>query len=223
MTERLYLASTSPARLALLRASGVEPTLISPGVDEDEAVAQEAGRLGRALTATEVVALLSRAKAEAVIGATIAGSPIDGFLLGGDSAFEIEGEVLGKPHTPEVAAARWRQMARVGHGVLHSGHHVIDHRGGRPHASHSETASARLTFADDIDEAEITAYVATGEPLKVAGAFTIDGRAAAFITSIEGTPSAVVGLSVPVLRGILKSHFGLGWHEFWNIDPTAGD
>jgi septum formation protein len=216
MPIRLYLASTSPARLSLLRAAGIEPILISPGVDEDEAVAQEEATLGRPLTAPETVTLLARAKAEAVIGQEVDGEPIDGFVLGGDSAFEIDGEVLGKPHVPEVAAARWRQMARTGHGVLHSGHHLIDHRGGRPHSGHSKHASAALRFADDLTEAEIAHYVASGEPLEVAGAFTIDGRAAAFITEIEGTPSAVVGLSVPVLRHLLRVHFGIEWHSLWN-------
>lgn len=217
MPVRLYLASTSPARLMLLRAAGIEPILISPGVDEDEAVAVEAARLGRPLGPVETVELLARAKAEAVVGATVDGEPIDGFVLGGDSAFEIEGEVLGKPHEPAVAVARWQQMARAGTGVLHSGHHLIDHRGGRPGAGHSAAASAALTFADDLADDEIAAYVATGEPLEVAGAFTIDGRAAAFITSIVGTPSAVVGLSVPVLRRLLVERFGVPWHELWNI------
>ncbi|AMM21734.1 septum formation inhibitor Maf [Frondihabitans sp. PAMC 28766] len=223
MTVRLYLASTSPARLALLRAAGIEPILISPGVDEDEAVAQEALTLGRDLTAVEVVTLLARAKAEAVIGALVDGEEIDGFILGGDSAFEIEGEVLGKPHEPLVATKRWRQMSRVGHGILHSGHHLIDHRGGRPHAGHSAAASAELTFADDLSDGEIARYVGTGEPLEVAGAFTIDGLASAFITSIVGTPSAVVGLSVPVLRGLLRSQFGVEWHELWNIPSAPSD
>ncbi|RKR73210.1 Maf family protein [Frondihabitans australicus] len=216
MTVRLYLASTSPARLSLLRAAGVEPVLISPGVDEEAAVAQEELTLGRRLTAVETVTLLARAKAEAVIGERVDGEEIDGFILGGDSAFEIEGQVLGKPHEPEIAAERWRQMARIGEGVLHSGHHLIDHRGGRPHAGHSQHASAHLTFADDLTEAEIAHYVASGEPLEVAGAFTIDGLAGAFISGITGTPSAVVGLSIPVLRDLFRSHFGIEWHRLWN-------
>jgi septum formation protein len=216
MTVRLYLASTSPARLSLLRAAGIEPVLISPGVDEDEAVAQESARLGRPLDATETVALLARAKAEAVVGSLVDGEPIDGFVLGGDSAFEIEGEVLGKPHAPDVATARWEQMIRRGAGILHSGHHLIDHRAGRPGRGASATASAALVFAGDVTDAEIAAYVASGEPLEVAGAFTIDGLAAAFIESIEGTPSAVVGLSVPVLRRLFREHFGIEWHALWN-------
>jgi len=217
MTVRLYLASTSPARLSLLRAAGVEPILISPGVDEDAAVAREEGSLGRPLTATETVALLARAKAEAVVGGTVDGLPIDGFVLGGDSAFEIEGEVLGKPHAPEVAALRWQQMARVGSGALFSGHHLIDHRAGREPVGHSATARADLTFADDLSDEEIARYIASGEPLEVAGAFTLDGLAGAFITSISGTPSAVVGLSIPVLRGLFKDGFSIEWTDLWNL------
>jgi septum formation protein len=222
MTVRLYLASTSPARLSLLRAAGVEPILISPGVDEEGRVAQEALTLGRPLSAAETVGLLARAKAEAVIGSSVDGMPIDGFVLGGDSAFAIEGEVLGKPHDPIVATQRWRQMARVGSGTLFSGHHLIDHRGGRPHSGHSAVAQADLTFADDLSDGEIAHYVASGEPLEVAGAFTIDGLAGAFITSIVGTPSAVVGLSVPVLRKLFKEHFGIEWNELWNATSALG-
>ena len=227
MTVPLYLASTSPARLALLRAAGIEPVLISPGVDEEAAVAAAEEAAGRALDAAGTVALLARLKAEAVLDVTVDGAPLDGLVLGGDSAFEFDGEVHGKPHEPALALERWRRMAEIGHGTLWSGHWLIDHRGGAPRTTtHAPTggagavASADLTFADDLDPAEMTAYVETGEPLEVAGAFTIDGRASAFITRIEGTPSAVVGLSVPVLRSLVRG-FGVQWHELWT-SPTAG-
>jgi septum formation protein len=227
MTVPLYLASTSPARLALLRAAGVEPVLISPGVDEEAAVARAEEAAGRALTASETVSLLARAKAEAVLDVTVDGRPLDGLVLGGDSAFEFDGEVHGKPHEPALALDRWRRMAEVGRGTLWSGHWLIDHRGGSPRADASfpsggagAVASADLVFADDLEPAELAAYVETGEPLEVAGAFTIDGRASAFITHIEGTPSAVVGLSVPVLRSLVRG-FGVSWHELWTT-PTSG-
>ncbi|MBP1241273.1 septum formation protein [Frigoribacterium sp. PvP120] len=226
MTVALYLASTSPARLALLRAAGVEPVLISPGVDEDAAVAAAEEEAGRRLSASETVSLLARAKAEAVLDVTVDGRPLDGLVLGGDSAFEFDGEVHGKPHLPRLALDRWRRMAEVGHGTLRSGHWLIDHRGGAPRATEQHpsggagaVASADLTFADDLDPAELDAYVATGEPLEVAGAFTIDGRASAFISHIDGTPSAVVGLSVPVLRSLVRG-FGVGWPELWT-SPTG--
>ncbi|CAN5209031.1 Maf family protein [soil metagenome] len=207
---RLYLASTSPARLATLRAAGVEPVLLSPGVDE-EAVAAAAGPL----TGPGLVSLLARAKAEAVTAALVDGAPLDGFILGGDSAFELDGELYGKPHDPAVAVERWRaQRGRT--GVLHSGHWLIDHRGGTAAGAAGGVSSANVTFADISDE-EIDAYVATGEPLSVAGAFTIDSLGSAFITRVEGDPHAVVGLSVSLLRELLLG-FGVGWPSLWNAD-----
>lgn len=205
---RLYLASTSPARLATLRAAGVEPVLLSPGVDE-EAVAAAAGPL----TGPGLVAMLARAKAEAVTQALVDGAPIDGVILGGDSTFELDGRLYGKPLLPEVARERWRaQRGRT--GTLHSGHWLIDHRGGRPGGATGAVSSASVTFANVTDE-EIDAYVATGEPLAVAGAFTIDSLGSAFITRVDGDPHAVVGLSVALLRELLLE-FGVSWPSLWN-------
>ncbi|WP_159573023.1 nucleoside triphosphate pyrophosphatase [Curtobacterium sp. 18060] len=263
---RLYLASTSPARRALLAQSGIEPVLVSPGVDEDAAASAAAASLGRDLTGPELVSLLAVAKASAVADADVAGSPVDGFVFGGDSAFEVDGRLYGKPHDPSVARERWRQMLAAGGGTLWSGHCVIDRRrddrrrdldpttgrtggpdaarpvppvrslvtspagvpelgdvapGGSALAAGGDRVvavdSAVLTFADDLSAEEIDAYVATGEPLEVAGAFTIDGRAAAYISRIDGAPSAVVGLSLPVLRSMLLRGFGVRWHEFWSL------
>ncbi|MGN8049805.1 Maf family protein [Curtobacterium sp. 22159] len=261
---RLYLASTSPARRALLAQTGIEPVLVAPGVDEDQAVRAASDALGRDLTGPELVAMLAVEKATAVADGRVAGSAVDGFVFGGDSAFEVEGVLYGKPHEPEVARERWRQMLAAGGGTLWSGHCVIDRRrdgdtthgpggAGRagdappvrrvdasdggplgvaghlgsvaPGGSTMVTAgdrvvavdSAVLTFADDVSADEIDAYVATGEPLEVAGAFTIDGRAAAYITRIDGAPSAVVGLSLPVLRSMLLRGFGTAWHDLWAL------
>jgi len=206
---RLYLASTSPARLATLRAAGVEPVLLSSGVDE-EAVAAAAGPLD----GPGLVRLLARAKAEAVTGALVDGASIDGFILGGDSAFELDGELYGKPHRPEVARERWlAQRGRT--GLLHSGHWLIDHRGGTVNGATGAVSTASVTFAD-ITDAEIDAYIATGEPLQVAGAFTIDSLGSAFITRVEGDPHAVVGLSVSTLRGLLLE-FDVAWPTLWNL------
>jgi septum formation protein len=203
---RLVLASTSPARLATLRAAGVEPLPISPGVDEDAVVAA-AGHLEPA----EMVELLARAKAEAV--AESHGSTIDGLILGGDSAFVIDGIIHGKPHLPEIARERWlRQRGRT--GVLYSGHWLIDHRGGTNHGGIGIVTHAEVTFADVTDD-EIDAYIATGEPLLVAGAFTIDSLGGPFITSIVGDPHTVVGLSLPALRNLVRS-LGIDWTSLWN-------
>ena len=212
---RLYLASTSPARLATLRAAGVEPAgLISPGVDEDALVESLASSRGP-LSAAEMVGELARAKAEAVVGRLVEGEPIDGFILGGDSAFEIDDVVHGKPHRDEVARERWKAM-RGRRGVLHSGHWLIDHRGGVPGLGIGRGEDAVVEFADDVTDAEIDAYIATREPLSVAGAFTIDSRGQAYIRTIDGHPSTVIGLSVPALRSLLREGFGVEWHRLWN-------
>ena len=206
---RLYLASTSPARLATLRAAGVEPVLLSSGVDE-EAVAAAAGPLD----GPGLVHLLAKAKAEAVVGRLVDGMPIDGVILGGDSAFELDGTLYGKPHLPEIARERWlAQRGRT--GLLHSGHWLIDHRGGAAGNAVGGVSTAAVTFAADITDDEIDAYVATGEPLEVAGAFTIDSLGSAFISKVDGDPHAVVGLSVSLLRGLLLE-FEIPWPSLWN-------
>lgn len=206
---RLYLASTSPARLATLRAAGVEPAVLPSLVDEDAAVAA-AGPL----TASEMVLLLARAKAEAVTGQLVDDAPIDGFILGGDSAFELDGIVYGKPHRPEVARERWLlQRGRTGH--LHSGHWLIDHRGGEIRGARGAVATAGVTFANDISDHEIDEYIGTGEPLQVAGAFTIDSLGAPFITAVDGDPHAVVGLSLSTLRSLFLE-FDVSWPSLWN-------
>lgn len=210
---RLYLASTSPARLATLRAAGIEPVVVGSLVDEDAAVASwvaEHGPIG----AAEMVELLARAKAEAVVGRTIDGQDIDGFILGGDSAFELDGIIYGKPHLPHVARERWLlQRGRTGH--LHSGHWLIDHRAGVASRGAGSVTTSAVTFASDISDDEIDAYIATGEPLAVAGAFTIDSLGAPFITSIEGDPHAVVGLSLAALRSLFRG-FDVSWPALWN-------
>ena len=211
---RLYLASTSPARFSTLRNVGIEPITLAPGVDEEAAVAAREAELGHAMPAAEMVQLLARLKAEAIVGAEPGGYPIDGFILGGDSAFELDGVVYGKPHRPEVALERW-QVQRGRSGVLHSGHWVIDHRGGAVRGAAGRATSAIVHFASDIDDAELEAYIATGEPLKVAGAFTIDSKGAAFIDRIEGDPHTVVGLSVPLLR-VLVHELGGRFTDLWN-------
>ncbi|MET3566337.1 septum formation protein [Leifsonia sp. 563] len=211
MTMRLYLASTSPARLALLRAAGVEPVVVPSHVDEPAAVAAAEAEHGP-LSADAMVQLLARLKAEAVRG-TLDGEPIDGLILGGDSAFAIDGAIHGKPHLPEVARERWIQQ-RGRTGTLHSGHWLIDHRDGRENAAAGATAVASVTFADVTDD-EIDAYVASGEPLEVAGSFTIDSLGGPFITRVDGDPSTVVGLSLSTLRELVRE-LGVPWTSLWN-------
>ncbi|PPL19500.1 Maf family protein [Microterricola pindariensis] len=209
---RLYLASTSPARLATLRAAGIEPLTHSPGVDEEALVARVEAEQGP-LAAPDMVQLLAQAKAEAIVGAQVAGGPIDGLILGGDSAFLFDGQIFGKPHEPAVARERWlRQRGRA--GELWSGHWLIDHRGGRVRGAVGRADMATVTFAEP-DDAEVDAYIATGEPLSVAGAFTIDSLGGPFIRRVDGDPSTVVGLSLSTLRELVRE-LGVDWPSLWN-------
>ncbi|TFB70643.1 septum formation protein Maf [Cryobacterium glaciale] len=210
---RLYLASTSPARLALLRAAGIEPVLINPDVDEARVVTETETARGAALEPRVLVELLARAKAEAAASARL-DAPVNGLLLGGDSVFVLDGVIYGKPHTADAARERWeRQRGRT--GTLYSGHWLIEIADGVPGRSIGAVAVAEVTFADDLDDAELDAYIATGEPLFVAGAFTIDSLGAPFITSIVGDPSTVVGLSLPTLRRLVRT-LGHEWPTLWN-------
>lgn len=209
---RLYLASTSPARLSVLRAAGIEPVCFSPEVDEEVEVAARERALGRELTAPELTEYLGRLKAEDVVRRY--GHEIDGLVLGGDSAFLLEGEILGKPHEPEIALARAKQH-RGRTGVLHSGHWLIDHTGGETRGALGAVDTATVTLAGDVSDAEFETYVATGEPLELAGGFAIDGLAGAFIERIEGAPSCVIGLSLPALRRLVIA-LGHEYTTLWN-------
>ena len=202
--RRLVLASQSPARLATLRAAGLDPEVLVSGVDEE------------AVEITDPAALsveLARLKAEAV-AERVGG---DALVVGCDSVLELDGQVHGKPGTAEVATARWRAM-RGRSGVLHTGHCVVDTTTGRRLARSADTL---VRFAD-LDDEEIAAYVATGEPLRVAGAFTIDGLGGAYVTGIEGDPHTVVGIGLPLLREMLRE-LGVPWHSLWQRSPAAGE
>ena len=209
----LVLASTSPARLTLLRSGGIEPVTIAPGVDED-LVADRATTAGLIANTADMVHILAKAKAEAVIDHPHARGAI---IIGCDSSLEFDGEALGKPHEPEVARERWLAM-RGRSGTLYSGHWVIDNRDPRPGVTPPATgkvSSSIVNFAN-ISDREIDAYVATGEPLKVAGAFTIDGLGGAFLRSIECDAHTVIGLSLPTLRELVLS-LGVEYTDLWNL------
>jgi septum formation protein len=212
---QVCLASTSPARLMLLRQAGIEPLTMAPDVDEEAVIADTEAAEGRRLEADEHVLLLARRKAAEVATRVAAESPgFDGIVIGGDSMFEIDGEILGKPYTPEAATVRWRAM-RGRTGVLHSGHSVIRMRPGASPAEAEAVAAASVTFAADVTDAEIDAYVASGEPLQVAGAFTIDSLGGPFIETVTGDPSTVVGMSLSTVRR-LAGHLGVSWPDLWN-------
>lgn len=201
----LLLASESPARLKTLRQAGIEPIVRVSGVDEEAALAAYG-----TLDPDQVALVLARAKAEAV--ATSVDDEL--IVLGCDSVLELDGEAHGKPVDAAEATARWRRM-RGRSGILHTGHWVIDLRDeGGSGATLGATASTTVHFADITDD-EIEAYVATGEPLSVAGAFTIDGLGGAFVAGIEGDHHAVVGVSLPLLRELLEQ-CGVPWPSLWS-------
>lgn len=217
---RVCLASTSPARLMLLRQAGIEPVTRAPQVDEEAVIAAVEAQEARTLSPLEHVSLLARRKAADVAAAVAADEPgFDGIVIGGDSMFELDGEILGKPYRPEVAAQRWRAM-RGRTGVLHSGHSVFRLvPGAEPREAHA-VAEASVTFAADVTDAEIDAYVASGEPLQVAGAFTVDSLGGAFIERVEGDPSTVVGMSLSTLRRLVGG-LGITWTDLWNRSATS--
>ncbi|AOY56398.1 Maf family protein [Candidatus Rhodoluna planktonica] len=210
---KLILASTSPARLTLLRNAGIEPVTMAPEVDEDAVVA-ELVAAGKITNTEEMVMALARAKAEAVASRPESAGAL---VLGCDSSLELDGQWLGKPHTAEVATARWQQM-RGRSGTLFSGHWLIDNRTGlalpNSNGAVGKASGTVVNFAN-LSDAEIAAYVATGEPLKVAGAFTIDGLGGAFLNGIEGDAHTVIGLSLPVLRQ-LTGELAVDYTSLWN-------
>lgn len=208
MPISLTLASASPARLATLRSAGVEPEVIVSSVDETAALAAAQAAAATPLAAADIALLLARAKCEDVVTT----APDTDLVLGCDSVLEIDGEVHGKPADAAEAVRRWRQM-RGSSGILHTGHWVVDLRDpedGGTRGTVGVTASTTVHFADLGDE-EIEAYVATGEPLHVAGAFTVDGLGGPYVRGIEGDHHAVVGASLPVLRDLL-GELEIPWH-----------
>lgn len=200
MDRRLILASASTARVAVLLAAGIEPVVAPSRVDE----AAISAALGP-LAAPELARQLAMRKASEV-AARFELRPTD-VVLGADSLFEVGNRVLGKARDRAEVVARWRAM-RGGAGTLHSGHAVI--AAGR---MVSASASTRVEFAD-INDDEVAAYANTDEPLAAAGSFTLEGRAAAFIERIDGDPSNVIGLSMPLLRRLL-AHLGVEITQLW--------
>jgi len=198
VTRRLVLASQSPARLQLLRQAGLEPEVVVSGVDESAVTAPRVA---------ELVALLASAKAAAV-----ARSEDDALVVGADSVLEFRGQPLGKPADAADARVRWQRMAGRS-GVLHTGQAVFDVQGGAVVARDVGVSSTVVHFASPTT-AELEAYLGTGEPLAVAGAFTLDGLGAQFVRRVEGDPSAVIGLSLPLLRTQLAK-LGTSLTELW--------
>ena len=198
---RLILASASRARLRTLRAAGLDPEVIVSGVDETVLAADRV---------PDMVAELARRKAEAVSD-RIRRTQRPTVIIGCDSMLELNGRGYGKPETADAAIERWQMMSGRS-GVLHTGHHVIVRRVGSTDAR-TVVADKRAHFAL-LSPAEIQAYVGSGEPLEVAGSFTIDGLGGAYVTRIEGDHHNVVGISLPLLRTVLCD-LGLDWPSMW--------
>lgn len=198
----VVLASASPARLRTLRGAGVEPVVIVSAVDED-AVVRAAGPLDAVGTADR----LARAKAEDVAADHRSAGAL---VLGCDSVLELAGAVHGKPADAAEAIDRWRTMSGRS-AVLHTGHRLIDNRDPAGRRDVGAVSSTVVRFAD-LSDAEIQWYVGTGEPLHVAGAFTIDGLGGPFVRGVEGDHHGVVGLSLPLLRDLL-GRLGVAWFD----------
>lgn len=206
---RVILASASPARRRLLAAAGLAPEVVVSGVDEEV--------LAAGLTEPIAIAQrLAEAKAADVAGRVSGAGEL--LVIGCDSVLEVPavtelaGQALGKPLDASQARQRWLLMR--GHtGLLHTGHSVLVRRA-RQWYTANHTATTEVTFTNDISESEIDAYIATGEPLQVAGAFTLDGIGSAYVTAVSGDPANVVGLSVPLLRRLV-GELGISWPDLW--------
>ena len=193
---RVVLASASPARLAVLRGAGLDPEIIVSGVDEDAFEASPT---------RELVGLLAGAKARAV-----AAGLDDGLVIACDSMLDLDDQAYGKPADAAEAIAQWRQMSGKT-GTLFTGHCVVDAANG---GSAWGVAATTVRFGTPTED-EIAAYVATGEPLKMAGAFTIEGLGGWFVDSIDGDHNNVIGISLPLLRRLLVN-FGLTIPSLWS-------
>ncbi|MFX0580342.1 Maf family protein [Nocardia nepalensis] len=208
---RLVLASASPARRAVLRSAGIEPVVRISDVDEDAvAAALPPG------TAPDVVVIeLARAKARSV-ATTIPDFAADCVVVGCDSMLLIDGALQGKPQTPEVARSRWAEMAGRSADLI-TGHCVLRLQDGAITAESVDCSSTTVHFAKPEPE-ELDAYIATGEPLQVAGAFTLDGMGGWFVDRIDGDPSSVIGIGLPLLRRLLGD-VGVGIAQLWSHSP----
>jgi nucleoside triphosphate pyrophosphatase len=195
--RRLVLASQSPARLGLLRQAGLDPEVIVSGIDEDAVSAPTPAELALALAEAKASVVAARPEVQGAL------------VIGCDSVLELDGRALGKPADAEEAIARWKSM-RGRAGILQTGHCIWDTTSKR---YVSATASTVVRFGEPSD-AEVAAYVASGEPLHVAGAFTLDGRSAPFIDGIDGDHGNVIGISLPLVRRLL-AELGVVITELW--------
>lgn len=227
----VILASSSPSRLNILRAAGITPQVIRPEVDEQAVAAAAAPR-----TVADQTQLLAQAKGDAVLDMITAGAcephttDQRAVLLASDSILDLDGRAVGKPHTAQCTRQVWKTMGGRT-GTLYTGHlvAVLEYAAvhmDRPAANRTDTGTWRVTSRScavrgtqvtlaELDDAEIDTYIATGEPLEVAGALTIDGYGGAFVESLTGDHLNVLGLSLPLVRSLLREQ-DVAWHELWD-------
>ncbi|MBS4729002.1 septum formation inhibitor Maf [Mycobacterium sp. SM1] len=212
---RVVLASTSPGRLKVLRQAGIEPLVLTPGIDEDTLTAS----LGPDPAPRDVVCALAQAKAERVAADVDRAIAADCVVIGCDSMLHLDGRLCGKPRSVVAARALWQSMAGRA-GQLYTGHCVIRLQHNKIIYHGIETSITNVYFGVPSPE-DLDAYLASGESLRVAGGFTLDGLGGWFIDRVDGDPSAVVGLGLPATRSLLR-RAGLSIAALWTANPLTG-
>ena len=222
-TVATVLASSSPSRLSLLRNAGIEPVVIRPQVDEHAVVERVSPQ-----SVVDEVALLAQTKAKAVINVLaqdpheeLIGSADTCVLIACDSLLELDGESVGKPGDTQATTEVWKRL-RGRSAVLHTGHYIAILRPGHTGwdlVDHADAVGSTVLHTAPVSDEEIAAYCATGEPFHVAGALTIDGYGAAFVESLEGDHTNVIGLSIPLARTLITK-LGVNWPDLWKITST---
>jgi septum formation protein len=211
---RLVLGSASPGRLKVLRQAGINPMVVVSGVDEDAVI----GALGPEASPGEIVCALARVKAEQVATVVEASVAANCIVIGCDSMLYIDGRLIGKPGSADAARSQWHSMGGRT-GQLYTGHCLLRLLDGEVSQRASESATTTVRFAAPA-AADLEAYVANGEPLAVAGGFTLDGLGGWFVDGIEGDPSNVIGLSLPLTRTLLQ-RMGLSIAALWAANPIS--
>jgi septum formation protein len=211
---RLVLGSASPGRLKVLRQAGIDPLVVVSGVDEDAVMAA----LGSNTSPGDVVRIMAQAKADQVAAILDSAVAADCVVIGCDSMLYIDGRLVGKPASADAARSRWRSMGGRS-GQLYTGHCLLRLLDGNASQRASESASTTVHFATPT-AADLEAYIDSGEPLAVAGGFTLDGLGGWFVDRIEGDPSNVIGLSLP-LTGALLQRVGLSVAELWTANRVS--
>ncbi|HET6735148.1 nucleoside triphosphate pyrophosphatase [Mycobacterium sp.] len=210
---RVVLASASSGRRKVLRQAGIDPLVIVSGVDEDAVVA----RVDPDATPGEVTCVLAAAKADAVAQVLDPEVGADCVVIGCDSMLYRDGELRGKPASEAAAREGWQQMAGTS-GTLYTGHCVIRLQDNMITYRAADATATVVNFGSP-SPADLDAYVASGEPMAVAGGFTLDGLGGWFIDGVEGDPSSVIGIGLPLIRRLL-AHGGLSVAQLWKSSPA---